>query len=94
MFRKARGAVLERTRGHYPAPLEALAAVEEGSRESIAEALAIENAHLGNLIGTPIQKNLMRIFFWTEEIKKETGTPDPGRLAAGGVPRRGSRRRA
>ena len=78
VFRKARGAVLARTRGHYPAPLEALAAVEEGFPRKIAEALAIENAHLGNLIGTPIQKNLMRIFFWTEEIKKETGTLDPG----------------
>ena len=78
VFRKARQAIFARTRGHYPAPLEALAAVEEGYSRKIADALAIENAHLGNLIGAPIQKNLMRIFFWTEEIKKETGTLDPG----------------
>ncbi|MGH9441272.1 MAG: 3-hydroxyacyl-CoA dehydrogenase NAD-binding domain-containing protein [Thermoanaerobaculia bacterium] len=81
VFRKAREAVMKRTRGHYPAPLEALAAVEEGFPRSLAEGLALENSRLANLIGTPIQRNLMRIFFWTEEIKKETGTANPGAAA-------------
>jgi 3-hydroxyacyl-CoA dehydrogenase / enoyl-CoA hydratase / 3-hydroxybutyryl-CoA epimerase len=73
VFRSARDGILKKTHGHYPAPLEALAAVEEGWGKAMPEALAIENRHFGNLIGTPVQKNLLRIFFWSEEIKKETG---------------------
>jgi len=77
LFRKARATILARTHGRYPAPLEALAAIREGFGKRIEEALAIENAHLGNLIATPIQRNLLRIFFWTEEVKKESGAVNP-----------------
>ena len=77
VFRKARAAVLAKTAGHYPAPLEALAAVAEGRGKKMEEALAIENAHLANLIGSPVQRHLLRIFFWTEEVKKETGAINP-----------------
>ena len=77
VFRKARATVLAKTAGHYPAPLEALAAVAEGRGKKMEEALAIENAHLANLIGSPVQRHLLRIFFWTEEVKKETGAINP-----------------
>lgn len=73
VFRKARQGILEKTRGHYPAPTEALAAVEEGWGKPLPEAFEIESRHLMNLIGTPTQKNLLRIFLWTEEVKRETG---------------------
>jgi 3-hydroxyacyl-CoA dehydrogenase/enoyl-CoA hydratase/3-hydroxybutyryl-CoA epimerase len=74
---RARTSVLAKTRGHYPAPLEALAAVDEGYGRKLAAGFAIESAHLANLIGTPIQRNLVRIFFWTEDVKKETGAINP-----------------
>ncbi len=77
VFGRARQAVMERTQGRYPAPLEALAAVEEGRSKRLPEALAVENTRFGNLIGTPIQKNLLRIFFWTEDVRKETGARNP-----------------
>jgi 3-hydroxyacyl-CoA dehydrogenase/enoyl-CoA hydratase/3-hydroxybutyryl-CoA epimerase len=77
VFRKARASVLARTHGHYPAPLEALSAVREGFGKKIENALAIENAHLANLVGSPVQRHLLRIFFWTEEVKKETGAINP-----------------
>ncbi|HET7451814.1 MAG TPA: 3-hydroxyacyl-CoA dehydrogenase NAD-binding domain-containing protein, partial [Thermoanaerobaculia bacterium] len=77
VFRRARAAVLARTRGHYPAPIEALDAVREGFGKRLEPALAIENAHLARLIGTPVQRRLLRIFFWTEEVKKETGAINP-----------------
>ena len=77
LFSRARQGVLAKTGGHYPAPLEALAAVQEGRGKRLAEALGIESAHLGRLVGTPVQKNLLRIFFWTEEVKKETGAANP-----------------
>lgn len=77
LFSRARASVLAKTHGHYPAPLEALAAVREGRGRPIEAALAIENEHLGHLFGTPVQKRLLRIFFWTEEVKKETGAINP-----------------
>jgi 3-hydroxyacyl-CoA dehydrogenase/enoyl-CoA hydratase/3-hydroxybutyryl-CoA epimerase len=77
IFHQARKAVRTRSGGHYPAPIEALEAVREGLGRRMEEALKVENAHLGNLIGTPIQRNLLRIFFWTEDVKKETGVADP-----------------
>jgi 3-hydroxyacyl-CoA dehydrogenase/enoyl-CoA hydratase/3-hydroxybutyryl-CoA epimerase len=77
IFRKARAAVLARTHGNYPAPIEALEAVREGFGRKLEAALAAENAHLGRLIGTPVQRRLLRIFFWTENVKKETGAINP-----------------
>ena len=77
LFRKARASVLARTHGHYPAPIEALEAVREGYGRRMEDGLAAENVHIGHLIATPVQKNLLRIFFWTEEVKKETGAVNP-----------------
>jgi 3-hydroxyacyl-CoA dehydrogenase/enoyl-CoA hydratase/3-hydroxybutyryl-CoA epimerase len=77
VFRKARASVLARTHGHYPAPIEALEAVREGYGRRIDDGLAAENAHIARLIATPVQKNLLRVFFWTEEVKKETGALNP-----------------
>jgi len=77
LFRKARASILARTHGHYPAPIEALEAVREGYGRRIDDGFAAENVHIGHLIATPIQKNLLRIFFWTEEVKKETGAVNP-----------------
>jgi 3-hydroxyacyl-CoA dehydrogenase/enoyl-CoA hydratase/3-hydroxybutyryl-CoA epimerase len=77
IFRKARETVLARSGGHYPAPLEALCAVEEGFGRSLEDGLRIESEHLSHLVATPVQKNLLRIFFWTEEVKKETGAINP-----------------
>jgi 3-hydroxyacyl-CoA dehydrogenase/enoyl-CoA hydratase/3-hydroxybutyryl-CoA epimerase len=77
LFRKARASILARTHGRYPAPLEALEAVREGYGRGIDDALAAENARIGHLIATPVQKNLLRIFFWTEDVKKETGAVNP-----------------
>jgi 3-hydroxyacyl-CoA dehydrogenase/enoyl-CoA hydratase/3-hydroxybutyryl-CoA epimerase len=77
VFRKARASILARTHGHYPAPIEALEAVREGYGRRIDDGLAAENARLGHLVASPVQKNLLRIFFWTENVKKETGVADP-----------------
>ncbi|MFN2386363.1 MAG: 3-hydroxyacyl-CoA dehydrogenase NAD-binding domain-containing protein [Thermoanaerobaculia bacterium] len=77
VLQKAREKVLEETGGHYPAPLEALAVIEESYGKSVEEGLEAEARHLANVFGGEVQKNLLRIFFWTEEIKKETGVEDP-----------------
>jgi 3-hydroxyacyl-CoA dehydrogenase/enoyl-CoA hydratase/3-hydroxybutyryl-CoA epimerase len=78
VFQKAREKVLEETGGHYPAPLEALAAMEESYGKSVEEGLEAEARHIGRVFGGEVQKNLLRIFFSTEEVKKETGVEDRG----------------
>jgi 3-hydroxyacyl-CoA dehydrogenase/enoyl-CoA hydratase/3-hydroxybutyryl-CoA epimerase len=73
---KAREKVLKETRGHYPAPLEALEVVVEGYGKPVAVGLEAEARHIGNVFGGPVQRNLLWIFFQTEQIKKETGAGD------------------
>ncbi len=77
VFKKAREGVLKQTGGHYPAPLEALEVVEEGFGKPVAVGLASEARHIGLIFGGEVQRNLLQIFFWTEEVKKETGVSDP-----------------
>ncbi|MEX0879304.1 MAG: 3-hydroxyacyl-CoA dehydrogenase NAD-binding domain-containing protein [Thermoanaerobaculia bacterium] len=77
IFSKARKTVLEQTGGHYPAPLEALEVIEEGYGKPVAVGLEAEARHIGLVFGGEVQKNLLAIFFLTEEVKKETGVDDP-----------------
>jgi 3-hydroxyacyl-CoA dehydrogenase/enoyl-CoA hydratase/3-hydroxybutyryl-CoA epimerase len=77
VFAKARERVLEQTGGHYPAPLEALAVIEEGWGKPVEAGLDAEARHIGRVFGGEVQKNLLALFFATEEVKKETGIADP-----------------
>jgi 3-hydroxyacyl-CoA dehydrogenase/enoyl-CoA hydratase/3-hydroxybutyryl-CoA epimerase len=78
IFKKAREKVLAETGGHYPAPLEAIAVVEESSSKPIDAALEVESRRIANLFGGEVQRNLLDLFFATEQVKKETGVDDPG----------------
>ncbi|MDQ5858094.1 MAG: enoyl-CoA hydratase-related protein, partial [Acidobacteriota bacterium] len=77
IFKKAREKVLEQTGGHYPAPLEALAVIEEAWGLPIDAALEVESRRIANVFGGEVQRNLLNIFFMTEQVKKETGVDDP-----------------
>jgi 3-hydroxyacyl-CoA dehydrogenase/enoyl-CoA hydratase/3-hydroxybutyryl-CoA epimerase len=77
IFSKARDGVMKQTGGHYPAPLEALEVIEEGYGRPVADGLAIEARHFGLIFGGEVQRNLLAIYFLTEEVKKETGVADP-----------------
>ncbi len=76
VFRQARHRVLEETGGHYPAPLAALDVIEEGWGRPIEAGLEAEARHIARVFGGDVQKNLLAIYFATEEVKKETGTSD------------------
>ncbi|MBL7994210.1 enoyl-CoA hydratase/isomerase family protein [bacterium] len=76
IYSQARKSVLKETKGHYPAPLRALQSVKEGFSKPLDEGLKIEAKYLGEMIVTPISKNLIRIFRLTEDIKKSTGVAD------------------
>jgi 3-hydroxyacyl-CoA dehydrogenase/enoyl-CoA hydratase/3-hydroxybutyryl-CoA epimerase len=77
LFKQAKKSVLKKTKGHYPAPLEALNVVKKGFRKSLEKGLDLEARIFGNIIGSPISKNLIKIFFWTEAVKRENGTTNP-----------------
>jgi 3-hydroxyacyl-CoA dehydrogenase/enoyl-CoA hydratase/3-hydroxybutyryl-CoA epimerase len=77
IFNRARKGVLEQTGGHYPAPLEALEVIEESYGRPVADGLASEARHIGLIFGGEVQRNLLNIFFLTEEVKKESGVADP-----------------
>src|SRR6202035_244405 len=77
IFEKARKGVLKSTGGHYPAPLAALDAIEEAYGKPVAAGLEAEARDIGRVFGGEVQRNLLAIFFATEEVKKETGVDDP-----------------
>jgi 3-hydroxyacyl-CoA dehydrogenase/enoyl-CoA hydratase/3-hydroxybutyryl-CoA epimerase len=85
IYKKAREGVLSKSRGNYPAPIEAIdvlratgAAYGHKLRGSARDsALAREAQGFGKLAATDVSKNLIRIFFMTEAVKKSKGLP-PG----------------
>ncbi|HEY7820890.1 MAG TPA: 3-hydroxyacyl-CoA dehydrogenase NAD-binding domain-containing protein, partial [Vicinamibacteria bacterium] len=72
LFSQARKRVLDRTAGRYPAPLAILEVVKKG-RSSKARSLALEREKVKELLPGEVSKNLVRIFFMTERVKKERG---------------------
>jgi 3-hydroxyacyl-CoA dehydrogenase/enoyl-CoA hydratase/3-hydroxybutyryl-CoA epimerase len=77
VLRQARKQVLAKTKGHYPAPLAALDAVEHGLKHGMAAGLAREAKRFGELSVSPVARRLMEIFFATTALKKDNGTGDP-----------------
>ncbi len=98
IFKKAREGVLEKTKGAYPAPLEAIKVMEDSGthyqgdfrNEKRARAMGIEAKAFGKMAETDISKNLIRLFFLTESVKKSNGLPegktaDTKKIASGAV---------
>lgn len=75
-FTVARAMVLEKTKGQMPAPLAALDAIEKGCNRTLDEGLKIETELMIPLVGSPISKNLISIFFMQQRLAKDTGVAD------------------
>ena len=71
IFGKARKAVLEKTHGHYPAPLTAIRVMEAGMSGGVEKGLAREVEEVVPLIMGDVAQNLVRLFFLMEESKKD-----------------------
>jgi 3-hydroxyacyl-CoA dehydrogenase / enoyl-CoA hydratase / 3-hydroxybutyryl-CoA epimerase len=81
IFKKAREGVLAKTKGKYPAVLEAIDVIEsvgtgyrkilEGAERDAA--LIREAEGFGRVAATEVSKNLIQLFFMTEAIKKSNG---------------------
>jgi 3-hydroxyacyl-CoA dehydrogenase/enoyl-CoA hydratase/3-hydroxybutyryl-CoA epimerase len=77
LFHQARKQLLEKTRGHYPAPEKALEAVKQGYDKGFPAGLEREARLFGELAVSDVARRLMEIFFATTALKKDNGTPDP-----------------
>ncbi|MBL0169650.1 MAG: fatty acid oxidation complex subunit alpha FadJ [Gemmatimonadaceae bacterium] len=76
VFRQARGGVLKKTKGKYPAPLAALETVQCGYTDGFEAGLREEARRFGELTVSPECRNLVSIFFATTALKKDNGLPD------------------
>ncbi len=77
VYRQARATVRKRTRGHYPAPLAAIDAVEAGLERGLVAGLEVEARKFGELAVSDVARQLIGIFFATTALKKDDGVP-PG----------------
>lgn len=78
IFSQARKAVLSQSKGFYPAPLKALEVIKKTyGMKNRQKALDIETEGFCEVGVTDISKNLIRLFFMMEEVKKQSGVSDP-----------------
>lgn len=74
VFKKSREAVLKATHGHYPAPLVALDVIRKTHSLPLEQGLEVEAREDVALVTSDVSKNLIRLFFVMESVKKATGT--------------------
>jgi len=77
VFKKARDSVMEKTHGHYPAPLAALEAVEAGYSRGVESALKEEARLFGEMAMTDVSRQLVFLFFASNSLKKDPGVSEP-----------------
>jgi 3-hydroxyacyl-CoA dehydrogenase/enoyl-CoA hydratase/3-hydroxybutyryl-CoA epimerase len=75
IFKKARASVLAKAGTHYPAPLEAVELIRAGTATTLDEGLKLEAQAFGRLSVSEVSRNLVAVFFATQEVKKNAGYP-------------------
>ncbi|HEY1858948.1 MAG TPA: 3-hydroxyacyl-CoA dehydrogenase NAD-binding domain-containing protein [Gemmataceae bacterium] len=84
-----RAQVLDKTKGQYPAPLAALHAIIKGCNLPLEDGLKIETEGFIPLVGSPICRNLIAVFFMSQRLQKDPGVADasvkPGDVQRVGV---------
>ncbi|HEV2853093.1 MAG TPA: 3-hydroxyacyl-CoA dehydrogenase NAD-binding domain-containing protein [Thermoanaerobaculia bacterium] len=69
VWEKARAGVMEKTGGHYPAPLVAIDVVREGLKLPIRRALDLEAGAFSELVVSGTAKSLISIFFTKNDVE-------------------------
>ena len=77
VFRKAREGVMEKTHGHYPAPLAAIHAVQIGYEKGREAGYREEARAFGEMAVSEVSKQLVFLFFATTALKKDVGVDAP-----------------
>ncbi len=83
VYRQARKSVMDRTHGHYLAPLRALECIERGFEHGMAAGLEAEARAFGELATTETARNLIWLFLATQRAKRRAKRVD--RLAVVGA---------
>ncbi|MDB5038690.1 MAG: multifunctional fatty acid oxidation complex subunit alpha [Bacteriovoracaceae bacterium] len=73
IYHQTRKAILDKTKGFYPAPLRAVDVIERTFHGDIKAGLKIEAEAFADLAIQPTAKNLIGLFFASDELKKERG---------------------
>ncbi len=68
----AKKSVLKKTHGHYPAPISVIDVMQKSFGKTRDEGLLMEREAITKLALTPISKNLIELFFISEELKHES----------------------
>lgn len=76
IFAAARGQVMAKTKGQMPAPLAAVDAIAKGCNQPLEEGLKVETEAFIPLVGSPISRNLIAVFFMTQRLQKDPGVAD------------------
>jgi 3-hydroxyacyl-CoA dehydrogenase/enoyl-CoA hydratase/3-hydroxybutyryl-CoA epimerase len=76
IFRQARQQTRAKTKGHYPAPLAAIDAVDAGYAKGMDEGYFEEARLFGEMSQTEESRQLIYLFFATTALKKDTGVAD------------------
>jgi 3-hydroxyacyl-CoA dehydrogenase/enoyl-CoA hydratase/3-hydroxybutyryl-CoA epimerase len=89
VFRKARESVVEKTHGHYPAPLAALDAIRMGYDRGFKSGLNLEATLFGELAVSEVSRQLVYLFFARNATRKDPGVtgqaPEPREVRKLGV---------
>jgi 3-hydroxyacyl-CoA dehydrogenase/enoyl-CoA hydratase/3-hydroxybutyryl-CoA epimerase/3-hydroxyacyl-CoA dehydrogenase/enoyl-CoA hydratase/3-hydroxybutyryl-CoA epimerase/enoyl-CoA isomerase len=62
---------------HYPAPLAAVDSIARGCMLPLEKGLAIEADRFIPLVGSPVSRNLIAVFFQNQRLAKDTGVATP-----------------
>jgi 3-hydroxyacyl-CoA dehydrogenase/enoyl-CoA hydratase/3-hydroxybutyryl-CoA epimerase len=85
IFGKARKAVLQQTKGHYPAPLKAIEVMEYAMSAGVERGMQREADEAASLVNNDVAKNLVQLFFLMEESKKDPYAAQPHDVSHVGV---------
>ena len=75
--RIAKKGIMKKSKGHYPALLVALDVIVKGFRKPLEKGLKLEAEKFAELVVMTQAKNLQRLFFSSENIKKYNGINSP-----------------
>lgn len=78
VLRKAREQTLTKSRGHYPALIAAIDVIADGFEKGTAHGFREESRRFGEMAMTDVSRQLIFLFFATNELKKDPGV-DPAR---------------
>ena len=77
LFARVHRQTMSKTRGNYPAPERILEVVRKGLEQGITAGFAAESRAFGELVVSPQSRQLVRMFFATRELARDTGVDDP-----------------